>query len=80
MPYDPITKKPLKVDQVHGDRLPTYHYWILSGQHSIIAARAFLCNKSTKYASRREFYKYKTARIVVDAPIEIAVRIYKWRT
>ena len=77
MPYDPITKEPLKTDEVHGDKLATYHYWIISGQHSIIAARAFLRNKSTQYASRREFYKYRTARIVVDAPKEIVVRISK---
>ncbi|MCO5614410.1 hypothetical protein L7F22_068691 [Adiantum nelumboides] len=77
MPYDPIKKEPLKANEVHADKLATYHYWILSGQHSIIAAKAFLRNKSTKYASRREFYKYRTARIVVDAPKEVAVRISK---
>ncbi|MCO5584734.1 hypothetical protein L7F22_038666 [Adiantum nelumboides] len=77
MPYDPIKKEPLKANEVHGDKLATYHYWILFNQHSIIAARAFLRNKSMKYASRREFYKYKTARIVVDAPKEVAVRISK---
>ncbi|MCO5563061.1 hypothetical protein L7F22_016697 [Adiantum nelumboides] len=77
MPYDPIKKEPLKANEVHADKLATYHYWILSGQHSIIAARAFLRNKSMKYASRREFYKYRTARIVVDAPKEVAVRISK---
>ncbi|MCO5546609.1 hypothetical protein L7F22_000039 [Adiantum nelumboides] len=77
MPYDPIKKEPLKANEVHADKLATYHYWILSGQHSIIAARAFLRNKSVKYASRREFYKYRTARIVVDAPKEVAVRISK---
>ncbi|MCO5596626.1 hypothetical protein L7F22_050693 [Adiantum nelumboides] len=73
MPYDPIKKEPLKANEVHADKLATYHYWILSGQHSIIAARAFLRNKSMKYASRREFYKYRTARIVVDAPKEAFV-------
>lgn len=77
MPYDPMTKMPLKADEVQGDKLTTYHYWILSGQHSIIAARSFLRNRSTKYASRKEFYKYRTARIVVDAPKEITVRISK---
>ena len=77
MPYDPITKIPLKTDEVHGDKLTSYSYWILSGQHSIIAARAFLQNKSTKYVSRKEFYRYRTARIVVDAPKEVAVRISK---
>ncbi|MCO5566848.1 hypothetical protein L7F22_020530 [Adiantum nelumboides] len=79
MPYDPIKKKPLKANEVHADKLATYHYWILSGQHSIIAARAFLRNKSMKYDSRREFYKYRTARIVVDAPKEVAVRISKMK-
>ncbi|MCO5550217.1 hypothetical protein L7F22_003699 [Adiantum nelumboides] len=48
MPYDPINKETLKANQVHTDKLATYHYWILSGQHSIIAARAFLRNKSMK--------------------------------
>ncbi|MCO5591555.1 hypothetical protein L7F22_045542 [Adiantum nelumboides] len=77
MPYDPIKKEPLKANEVHVDKLATYHYWILSGQHFIIATRAFLRNKSMKYASRREFYKYRTARIVVDAPKEVAVQISK---
>ncbi|MCO5581795.1 hypothetical protein L7F22_035684 [Adiantum nelumboides] len=77
MPYDPIKKEPLKANEVHADKLATYHYWIISGQHYIIAARAFLHNKSMKYASRREFYKYRTSRIVVDAPKEVAVRISK---
>ena len=77
MPYDPITNMPLKTDEVQGDKLASYNYWILSGQHSIIAARAFLRNKSTKYVSRKEFYRYRTARIVVDAPKEVAVRISK---
>ncbi len=77
MPFDPITKMPLKTNEVQGDQLASYHYWILSGKHSIIAARAFLLNKSTKYASRKEFYKCRIARIVVDAPKEVAVRISK---
>ncbi len=77
MPYDPITKEPLKANDVHGDKLATYHYWILSGQHSIIAARSFLRNRSTKYAERKEFYKHRIARIVVDAPKEVAMRISK---
>ena len=42
-----------------------------------MAARSFLLNRSTKYASRKEFYKYRVARIVVDAPKEVAVRISK---
>ena len=77
MPYDPITKMPLQTNEVQGDKLGTYHYWILSGQHSIMAARSFLLNRSTKYASRKEFCKYRVARIVVDAPKEVAVRISK---
>ena len=77
MPYDPITKMPLQTNEVQGDNLGTYHYWILSGQHSIMVARSFLLNQSTKYASRKEFYKYRVARIVVDAPKEVAVRISK---
>ncbi|MCO5610290.1 hypothetical protein L7F22_064526 [Adiantum nelumboides] len=77
MPYDSIKKEPLKANEVHADKVATYHYWILSGQHSIIEARAFLRNKSMKYASRKEFYKYRTARIVVDAPKEAAVQISK---
>ena len=77
MPYDPITKLPLKTSEVEGDKLGSYHYWILSGQHFIIAARAFLLNKSTKYASRKEFYKCRIARIVVDAPKEVAIHISK---
>ena len=77
MPYDPITKMPLQTNEVQGDKLGTYHYWILSGQHSILAARSFLLNQSTKYASRKEFYKYKIARIVVDDLEEVVVRISK---
>ena len=38
-----------------------------------MAARSFLLNKSTKCASRKDFYKYKVARIVVDAPKEVAM-------
>ena len=75
MPYDPITKTPLKTNEVQEDKLATYHYWILSGQHSIMAARSFMRNRSTKYIARKEFYKYRTARIVVDAPREVAVPI-----
>ncbi|MCO5569944.1 hypothetical protein L7F22_023658 [Adiantum nelumboides] len=77
MPYDLIKKEPLKANEVHANKLAAYHYWSLFGQHSIIAGRAFLHNKSMKYASRTEFYKYRTARIVVDAPKEVAVRISK---
>ena len=49
----------------------------VSGQHSIMQARSFILNQSTKYASRKEFYKYRVARIVVDAPKEVVVRISK---
>ncbi|MCO5615124.1 hypothetical protein L7F22_069413 [Adiantum nelumboides] len=28
MPYDPIKKEPLKANEVHADKLATYHYWI----------------------------------------------------
>lgn len=75
MPYDPHTNVPLKSDEVHLDKLQQYHYWILSGQHSIMAARAFLRNKSKKYASRKLFYEKRLARIIVDAPREVSVRI-----
>ena len=42
-----------------------------------MAARSFLLNRSTKYASRKEFYKYRVARTVVDAPKEVVVCISK---
>ena len=77
MPYDSMTQMPLQTNEVQGDKLGTYHYWILSGKHSIMAARSFLLNKSTKYASRKEFYKCRVAKIVVDAPKEVIVCISK---
>ena len=77
MPYDPLTNFPLKTEEVHADKLDTYQYWIISGQHSIMAARIFLRNKSQKYALRKMFYERRIARIVVDAPKEVAVRISK---
>ena len=77
MPYDPLTNLPLKTEEVHADKLDTYQYWIISGQHSIMAARIFLRNKSQKYALRKMFYERRIAKIVVDAPKEVAVRISK---
>ncbi len=75
MPYDPLTNMPLKTEEVHADKLDTYQYWIISGQHSIMAARIFLRNKRRKYALRKVFYERRIARIVVDAPKEVVVRI-----
>ena len=39
--------------------------------------RSLLLNRSTKYVLRKEFYKCRVARIVVDAPKEVAVHISK---
>ena len=71
MPIGVATNTPLKI--VEEERLKTYNYWILSGQNSIVVATTFSKNKSTKYASRKEFYRYRTIRIVLDAPKEVVV-------
>ena len=75
MPYDPKTEEPLRSDEVQFEKLDQYHYWILSGQHSIMAARFFLHSGSPKYARRKAFYARRISRIVVNAPMAVAVRI-----
>ena len=77
MPYDPVTNLPLRSEEIDKDKIEHYHYWILSGQHSVMAARGFLRVQNEKYAKRKVFYEKRIARIVVNAPKEIAVRISK---
>lgn len=57
MPYDPITNQPIKRKDFKKEKLGTYRYWILGGQHSILAARAFLDMDDPEFQARKPLYQ-----------------------
>ena len=69
---------PLAIEEVEESKLKDYQYWILDGQHSIYAAKVLLHNQqNNKEIFQRliDVYKFKKARIVVNAPPFVATAI-----
>lgn len=69
---------PLALEEIEESKVQEYHYWILDGQHSIYAAKVLLHNQQkNKEIFQRliDVYKFRKARIVVNAPPFIATAI-----
>lgn len=69
---------PMKVEEVEESKLQEYKYWILDGQHSIYAAKVLLFNQQSNEETFQrliDVYKFRKARIVVNAPPFVATAI-----
>ena len=68
----------MKSEEIIENQLHHYHYWIIDGQHSIYAAKVIRdSDLETASASLKEIYKFRSARIIVDAEPRITVPISK---
>lgn len=67
----------MKKDEVKVEDVQKYSYWIIDGQHSISAAKALVqadpLPEDIEYL--RDVYKFRKARIIVDAPAKVTVAI-----
>lgn len=69
---------PMKGQEVVEDRLLSYKYWILDGQHSIYAAKYLRWQEMKKDScceELRRVYEKRKARIVVDPQPHVAIAI-----
>ena len=69
---------PLAVEEIEESKIKDYHYWILDGQHSIYAAKFLLHNQQNNkeiFERLIDVYKFRKARIVVNAPPLVATAI-----
>lgn len=81
MPVKNAGKKkgdPMKLGEIVEEKLTTYSYWIIDGQHSIYAAK-FLRRQEMEEGGQSqqlvEVYAKRKARIVVDPEPEVATAI-----
>lgn len=67
---------PLTKEQLSEAKLQEYSYWIIDGQHSIYAAKVVMYNKlPPEKMDLKDIYRFRKARIVVNAPAEVCVAI-----
>ena len=76
MPFDPSTKSPL--EKLAKEDIHNVHYWIISGQHSISAAKRLQGAKVAKVTPQlRQQFKYRRAKIILNCPPKISREISK---
>ena len=75
IPYDPKTNLPL--ENVQRNKIQSLHYWIISGQHSIEAAKTLQKITYPVLEMIKKTYKYRTSRILVNCPCKDSVEISK---
>ena len=75
MPFDPKTNMPLtSVDKAN---VHSYSYWVLSGQHSIEAAKYLQVYPNPSVRDIIPVYAKRTSRIVLNCPKHICQLIRK---
>jgi len=75
MPYDPKTNLPL--ENVQRNKIQSLHYWIISRQHSIEAAKKLQHITYPSLEMIKRTYRYRTSRILVNCPCKDSVEISK---
>jgi len=76
MPFDLSTNVPL--DKIAREDVHNVHYWIISGQHSISAAKRVQGAKVAKVTPQlRQQFKYRRSKIVLNCPPKISREISK---
>lgn len=81
MPVKNAGKKkgvPMKLGEIEEEKLTTYSYWIIDGQHSIYAAKLLRHQEMEEGGQSQglvEVYEKRKARIVVDPEPQVATAI-----
>ncbi|MCO5611338.1 hypothetical protein L7F22_065591 [Adiantum nelumboides] len=80
MPIDWVQEHkaiPKKKDQVKVEDIQNYDYWIVDGQHSISCAKMLVTTDDLDegLVHLKDVYRYRKARIIVDAPTQVTVAI-----
>ena len=67
---------PKKKDEVKVEDIQNYDYWIIDGQHSISCAKILVTNDlDDDLVHLKDVYRYRKARIIIDAPPQVTVAI-----
>ena len=65
-----------KKDEVKVEDIQNYDYWIIDGQHSISCAKILVTNDlDDDLVHLKDVYRYRKARIIIDAPPQVTVAI-----
>lgn len=76
MPFDSSTKFPL--DKLAKEDVHNVDYWIISGQHSISAAKRLQAAKVAKVTPQlRQQFKFRRSKIILNCPPKISREISK---
>lgn len=57
------------------DKLHSYSYWIISGLHSIHAAKIYILSSTHRCLATKHLYATRNARILVDCPAEMCIEL-----
>ena len=68
-------KQPMHRDEVEVGKLQTYSYWIISGLHSIHAAKIYILSVTSQCMATKHLYTTRNARILVDCPAEMCIEL-----
>lgn len=76
MPFDPSTNLP--IDKLSKEDVHNVVYWIISGQHSIGAAKRLQGSQNPKVTPQlRQQFKYRRSKIILNCPPRISREISK---
>lgn len=75
MPYDPLTMLPLKT--VNKENLNSLKYWVISGQHSIEAAKTLQMLSFENLEPIKRAYRFRSSRILLNCPCKESIEISK---
>ena len=67
--------RPMQCEEVDRHKLETYAYWIISGLHSIHAAKIYIQSTTPGCLATRHLYATRHARILVDCPAEMCIEL-----
>lgn len=77
MPFDPSTNLP--IDKLSKEDVHNVVYWIISGQHSIGAAKRLQGSQNPKVTPQlRQQFKYRRSKIILNCPPRISREISKY--
>ncbi|MCO5586769.1 hypothetical protein L7F22_040711 [Adiantum nelumboides] len=67
--------RPMQCEEVDRHKLETYDYWIISGLHSIHAAKIYIQSTTPRCLATKHLYATRNARILVDCQAEMCIEL-----
>ena len=62
-------------NEVDIHKLKTYDYWIISGLHSIHAAKMYIQSSTPRCLATKHLYRTRNSRILVDCPADMCIEL-----